>query len=1093
MHAEREKRTTKHGTFPPTHTHHSIHFLSKHIIHLNMKACYSSDTPATTTYDWDPSQAVVIADVVPSGVIMIEAVPGAGKTQLLIEKCFESDHSLVISLTNAVRTEIANRIKETFRLRGEDNFYTYEKTAGNHDVFIYDDGQPGGADCVVHVATLDSWVHECIRELTEEEPTEAATVSQSDAAAAADTAALPADNDHELKKRFLFERYLSRGVLPTCGLLDYTQIIVDEMQDLDDSFYQILVLIAKLAMDPSRGMRLILAGDPNQNVFGRADYCIMKAFAADMHAKQTEEQGSSSSSSSSSSSNATTPVVPAAFREYLLDYNHRCPPRHLDFVNKLFRMIGRSRKIRWPVAKPAGYKPVLVKTNHGNNANSVMKRAETIVKYIDMLLKGDDRQTRPRCSNKQPYTFGDIALLSPRNYSNNLFGVLEGMLRARYGPDKVAWIYSSSADAGTDDAVDKGIGITSGSAWEDVGDAIVLSSIHNNKGKTHRVVFACDCFTDGLMPRNYADSPIEVESQLCQLNVALTRATERLYIFYNDPVSRFVGGEAGLASLSKYAFFHVSETCEKWARLAAANVEPPPPFNALNVMENMNSSTLPRSVTSAIRYCYDKGLLSSVDIATSAYRAFLAATGGRAKFLCSTSSSCVPSQATLSDEAPSLTWSEAIAKERVANEYFTYLRLFMRHVVLGIPLPSSVTKFKKILIVPTRLNSAVYMFNRIAAAWSASFRNRLPSCAWVSCLDETVRNVADKDPSSNRSLLDTYKSKKKDLIEFLEEEGIVCTSGVQIDPACVILLKANEASKMHALLSASVTQLEGFLLQSKRNKEEFPRKHLTDLWNIAVALVNFPGGVCNKRIHTETFINAPPFALGSPEMNVIYNECYEVQRMFEESIRSSSSMSNDFVSKIEYRGEDIGGPLTFPCCVNGGGGGNDVEGTVSFFNVSVDAVAVARDGGGLGKRARTALVPIVINFALPNAPETSSCSEIDCVPNRGLSGGNPLQETLPGGGPSYKDIFQSLLFCWSAAGLDCPPDQQQQLQLSESVDILSAHIWKIGNVQQPSRLFSTGNVVACAEGAKDEFSRLMSTAMQRVSARQQQQQQHQQQ
>lgn len=1110
---------------------------------VNMMSVDASSTQ--TTYEWDPSQERVIEDVNPCGVIMVKAVPGAGKTQLLIEKCFDSKNSLVISLTNAVRTEIANRIKETFRLRGEEACYTYEQTPGNHDVFVYDDGQPGNSDCVIHVATLDSWVHDCIKELT----------SMAMMATGAPSVVLPEDNDHTLKKMFLFNQYFSRGVFPRVCLLDYTQIIVDEMQDLDDSFYCILVRIAELALAPGAYMRLILAGDPNQNVFGRADYCVMKAFVEDMrYASKSSSFGQ--------------------FREYFLEYNHRCPPRHLDFVNKLFQKIGHpsSRKIRWPPTKKSGYKPVLVKTNHGNNANSVVRRAETIVEYIDLLLKDDDEQKNTK-QKKSRYTFGDIALLSPRNYSNNLFGVLEGMLRARYGIDKVKWIYSSTAEAGAEEADRTTI---SSSAWDDIGDSIVLSSIHNNKGKTHRVVFACDCFTDGLMPRHFADSPIEVESQLCQLNVALTRATERLYVFYNDPVSRFVGGEQGLRSLTKYAHFHFSDTCEKWASIAA-KLEEAPTFNPSNVMENMNSTTLPRNVVSALRYCYDKGLLTSVDIATSVHRAFVAATGGRFKFICAAStantqtadafSSLLWQQPNenegekeddkeavqappLSPSSSSSSWCEVIMKERLANEYFTYMRLFMCHIVLGIRLTSSVTKFSKVLVAPPCLGNAVYLFNRIAASWSACYKE----CD----LDSVVESVAKEATAANNSLRETYKEHKAALIRFLVEEGILHSSSstasqdekgrcdvmkVLVDPGCVIMLKSNEASKIHALLSNSILSLNQFLNNNNTSsKPEFQLQHLTNLWNVAVALVNFPNGVCNKRIHTETFVDAPPFPLLCPEMVAVYNECFAARRLFEDRIGSmysgaSIEFSNSFDSSFAPYYQSLSSQQqTFRCSVNPlllveeekdeiiMGEEEEIKkikDTDVTFSVSVDAVAIVQPMQILSSSSLTndlpsscgcttpqklqqhqqkrsvVLVPLVFNYALPNAmPSSYSTSlnekknneneamlmcelssessnesiwETDCVLNGGLSGGNPLQETSTGG-PSYKDVFQSLLFCWSAAGEKTPRPR-----------VAEAQIWKIGNMHQPSRVFSTGSIVACAEGAKDEFSRLMSAAMQRAA------------
>lgn len=350
---------------------------------------------------------------------------------------------------------------------------------GNHNVFTRK--EHGSVFSHIHIATLDSWVHESLAELEGLDNV--------------------VTDDYTGKRKRLLQ-YLQDGKVPNDSFMAYRQIAVDEVQDLDDYFFQILLELAKYC---DKDRRMLLIGDRYQNVFAKGDACIMERI-------EIAAQGGS---------------LPK-YRSHHLRYNHRCPPAHLKFINKIFENHGR--KILWPEGKPDGELPIVYQLPKGKSKTILEKQALCIMNLIEKcILDG--------------YSLSDIVILSPITSVNRLYGQLELFLKRKYGwagHQKVAWLYNDGGTASSDGSVD----------WKSARGKIVLSSIHANKGRTHKVVIACD-FTDGILPKHHALRDIQIKAQISQALVALSRATERLIIPYAPPLTRFVA--AGFSSIQEMA------------------------------------------------------------------------------------------------------------------------------------------------------------------------------------------------------------------------------------------------------------------------------------------------------------------------------------------------------------------------------------------------------------------------------------------------------------------------------------------------------------------------------------------------------------
>lgn len=420
---------------------------------------------------WDEDQTRVLSDNHYEGILFIDSVPGCGKTTVLTEAArkMHQGNTLIISLTNSVREGTSKMVREMLRCARE--AYTY-KIVGNHNVFTRKaanhDSNESAVLSHIHIATLDSWVHESLTEF--------------------DGGLYGLGSDDYSGKRERLLTILQKGNIPTTSFLSYRQIAVDEVQDLDEYFFEILLELAKHC---NQDRRMVLVGDRYQNVFAKSNSCIMERIEI------AAESGS----------------LPK-YRSYHLNYNHRCPPAHLKFINKIFENYGR--KIMWPPEKPDGELPIVYQLPKGKSKTILEKQAMCIMNLIEKCVMDG-------------YSLADIVILSPVTSVNRLYGQLEHFLKQKYGwtgHRKVAWLYN---DGCADSSVD----------WKSAEGMIVLSSIHANKGRTHKVVIACD-FTDGILPKHHALRDIQIKSQISQALVALSRAAERLIIPYAPPLTRFV-------------------------------------------------------------------------------------------------------------------------------------------------------------------------------------------------------------------------------------------------------------------------------------------------------------------------------------------------------------------------------------------------------------------------------------------------------------------------------------------------------------------------------------------------------------------------
>lgn len=434
---------------------------------------------------WDADQQKLLADKCYEGIVFIDSVPGCGKTTVLTEAARElhEGNTLIISLTNSVREGTSRMVQDMLR-RAKERYTCHIE--GNHNVFTREGSQLGDESGVshIHIATLDSWVHDSLAELD-------GGLDDLEA------------EDYSGKRRRLLQ-FLQHGHAPAQSFLAYRQIAVDEVQDLDEAFFHILLEVAKYC---NKDRRMLLVGDRYQNVFAKGNSCIMERI------EMAAEGGS----------------LPK-YRSHRLNYNHRCPPAHLKFINKIFESHGRE--ILWPDDKPNGELPIVVQLPKGRSKTILEKQAACIMNLIE------------KCVVTDGYSLSDIVILSPVTSNNRLYGQLEHSLKQKYerfGHEKVAWLYNDGGDSSVD--------------WKSAHGKIVLSSIHANKGRTHKVVIACD-FTDGILPKHHALRDIQVKAQISQALVALSRATERLIIPYAPPLTRFVAsGFNCVEEMAKYCTY----------------------------------------------------------------------------------------------------------------------------------------------------------------------------------------------------------------------------------------------------------------------------------------------------------------------------------------------------------------------------------------------------------------------------------------------------------------------------------------------------------------------------------------------------------
>lgn len=724
------------------------------------------------SYVWDEDQLAVLADEINYGVILINSVPGSGKTQLLIEKTLASGaaKTLIISMTNAVRTEIADRIKDTC----ERNEWSYEyKIEAHHNIFTV-------GSTSVHVATLDSWVFESIVELSK----------LYDNGGCSDVAAA----DHEGRRALLLDKYISQGCWPETCLLDYDQVAIDEIQDLDHHFYCIVVAIARgICFFEDDGplerkhRRMILAGDPDQNVFARSEYCIVEQLRRDL-------------------------ALYPDFREYDLRYNHRCPPAHIRFANEALKPVCLGREIKWTPGKPEGLKPVLVKVTGGFTSDAYEKRAEEVFKLI-MVCHADD------------YAYHDIAVLAPTTKTNKLYGHLEFKLRRALDHPgfacRVAWLYSDKDDV-SDDGID----------WSGTSTKLVMSSIHANKGRTHKVVIVCD-FTDGVFPKIYSANetrPMHIEAQVSQALVALTRATDRLYILYSDPVTRFFGPD--LARLDPFCEHRVTDSylttlAFKTSKGCVASTLDAPVYNPNDPLANLSAPPMESFTKTTVRRYLQNKLWAQPSASISMVTHIVSATTDQGIFRVHR----------IGRHCCSMPGSESVLdlmkRENLAQLYGYFGQCLVYHEVYGLPLTPQVSAYGDPIV--TESSGVHYFFNRIMEPWSVAVSRN--SAEWI---EYPRRELASVNPESGRP---TYYSIETDA-EVQEIYNIVmrivaaARKDTRLTPNHFVVVKKYEMNPRTASLPYQMVQS---IKKYKRCKSR------EALWNVAIMMTGLNNGVFDAR------------------------------------------------------------------------------------------------------------------------------------------------------------------------------------------------------------------------------------------------------
>lgn len=487
----------------------------RHVGHCNNTVFCAPLKKKAYDMQWTEEQRIIVQQSImtnnapppPRGrVCIIEATAGSGKSTVLtgVSANNISRNSLFISLTNSVRHELANQQKNHL----ESMKIQFETTReAHHDYFRIGTSE-------IQIATLDSWVHQCLLELG---------YSSDDAKGNYLRKAVPGLQLQQLqsssqrihvedfaRKRIALLAELKAGSFPFEALDKYDFFILDEVQDLDMIFVDISVVIGEhFALI---GKSAYFAGDMDQHIFGDATVPVVD----EMRRRWQDE---------------TRVGQQNLLYTYNLTICFRCPPAHLKFVNKVFP---HKRPIKWPYWRTdEGEKPILLVVP----PDSAHRKASVIVEEICRAVVNDD------------YGLQDIVLVSPHSRVNTVYCHLENLLSARFckTQEKITWLYTDGEHMAD---------------WSRTVNRLTLSSIHSNKGRTHKVVIVHGLM-DGSLPRLFyttaststsASTPASAVDTLastvttanktttqndfhrdeCLLFVALTRASQRLVLVLED-------------------------------------------------------------------------------------------------------------------------------------------------------------------------------------------------------------------------------------------------------------------------------------------------------------------------------------------------------------------------------------------------------------------------------------------------------------------------------------------------------------------------------------------------------------------------------
>ncbi len=720
---------------------------------------------------WDDDQLHVLCDQDYKGVVFIDSVPGCGKTTVLTDmtRSLHDGNTLIISLTNSVREGTSQMVRTMLKRAHESYLY---KNVGNHNVFSRKN--ISGIESCIHVATLDSWVHDSLAELDSLEDL---------------------GSDDYTGKRVRLLSCLRQGLIPKQSFMDYKQIAVDEVQDLDEHFFQILLKLATLC---TTDRRLLLVGDRYQNVFGKAQECIME---------RIELHGNSG-------------LLPN-YRSYSLRYNHRCPPAHLKFINKAFGNYGRS--IRWPDDKPDGEKPIVMQLPRGRSKAIIHRQAQCIMGMIDKCLSDG-------------YTLSDIVVLSPITSVNRIYGELEMALKRKYGwtgHQKVAWLYN---DAGSGDgSVD----------WQAAKGKIILSSIHANKGRTHRVVIACD-FTDGILPKHHANQDIQIKAQVSQALVALSRATERLIIPYAPPMSRFLAdGFSSVEEMFHYCTYMVHDKITK--------VEP---FQK-DLQKTIEKTTAPSTV---IQLASAMSTSVPFDIECSEPVLF----GKQSMEIEDVQSESSNSNDDTNDDCPMNNTSQSLLPPIMHNEHLTpvfgYFGQLALYNKIGLGLPGRLTAYLNPIITTSYSIAKKYSWER--EKWIGHISNNDIEDTfsyWKQVIEEQMQEL---NPDGSPNL---FRMTIREATEALRVGNLVSQGG---GPEHCVILQDKIATQ--PVIQRIVDSIKCYNSSVSTGNGQV---HRMTLWNLAVAMCGLNNGIFESRPWLSTLIDNPIIDLNHDCLNRVLDNC----------------------------------------------------------------------------------------------------------------------------------------------------------------------------------------------------------------------------
>lgn len=438
---------------------------------------------------WTREQSGIInSSAKHAGIRIIEATAGSGKSTVLtgvaIRNLPNRKNTLFISLTNSVRHELCNSLRQQLH----DNYTYTESHEANHDYFEVSVEKSESVIVKIQIATLDSWVHQCLSELGYACKEEAPSVMVG-------CSGHKFHVDDYTRKREAFLRHLQCGEFPIESLEEYDFFMLDEVQDMDEIFIDIAVIIGeKLARQQKSAY---FAGDMNQHIFGNATCSVI----LEMKKKWVKN---------------------GVKKDHLLFQHNltvcfRCPPAHLKLVNRIFH---HKRPTQWPKNKQNGEKPILLGLPSG--PFKMKEKAQVIVEEICQAIQDG-------------YSMKDIVIVSPHTQTNGVYCHLENMLSQKFCKtcEKITWLYTDR-----DHKAD----------WSRSLNKLTFSSIHANKGRTHRMVIVLG-LTDGALPRLKIFMLPNTQQSLqfdhmqpqwhideCLLFVALTRSNGRMVMLIeNDP------------------------------------------------------------------------------------------------------------------------------------------------------------------------------------------------------------------------------------------------------------------------------------------------------------------------------------------------------------------------------------------------------------------------------------------------------------------------------------------------------------------------------------------------------------------------------